>query len=148
MLARDAGRGRRPRHHLVHAGRLGVRQHGKSVPSGYDYCVVDSQTGFVHRVEAIEVAVDPYGDPDDACNPEGMSAGCKTNADCGEGSVCEYDGIWGGCDCVDKCRTDADCGTGLSCIPNLVPLAKTESGMTCYSTGGKPFQCDYYWSCQ
>jgi Cys-rich repeat protein len=175
-----------------------------SAPSGYEYCAVDATTGFYHRVKAVDVAVNPYGDPDDACNPEGMAAECKTNADCGKGSVCEYDGIWGGCDCVDKCTTDSDCGAGFACIPNLVSLEKHKSGMTgfdqcvsaecrtdadcpsgwcvlpwsdcgppfvgglrcfsaedecrtasdcsdgkeCYSTDGKPFSCDYYWSCQ
>jgi hypothetical protein len=102
---------------------------GKTVPSGYEYCAVDSTNGFFHRVAAIDVAIDPYGDPDQACNPEGLSADCKTNSDCGEGSVCQH-GYWGGCQCVDKCRTDDDCGLAAACIPKLLPLVKNTGGMS------------------
>jgi Cys-rich repeat protein len=99
-----------------------------SAPSGYEYCAVDATNGFYHRVNVVDVAVDPYGNPDDSRNPEDMPSECKTNADCGEGAVCGY-GIWGGCECFDKCTTDADCGAGFACIPNLVSLVKNESGM-------------------
>lgn len=102
---------------------------GKSAPSGYEYCAVESGTGFVHRVEVVDVADDPYGDPDAVCSNPAWPNSCKTSADCEKGSVCEEEGDMTGCHCIPKCRTDADCDGGSACIPNLVSPGGNESGM-------------------
>lgn len=96
---------------------------GKSAPSGYEYCALDASAGFMHRVEAVDIADVP--DPDATCFDEAFPNECKSNADCENGSVCEA-GIATGCRCTPQCRTDADCGEGLACVPRMLPLGEGE----------------------
>ena len=98
---------------------------GKSAPSGYEYCAVGAGAGFMHRVEAVDVA-DDYWDPDAICSDEAFpNEDCKTDADCGKGGVCEPSKARG-CHCIPKCRTDADCGEGEACLPRMLPLGGGE----------------------
>ena len=98
---------------------------GKSAPSGYEYCAVEASAGFMHRVEAVDVA-DDFWDPDAICSDEAFpNEDCKTDADCGKGSVCEPSKARG-CHCIPKCFTDADCGEGFACLPRMVSLGGNE----------------------
>jgi hypothetical protein len=97
---------------------------GKSAPSGYEWCAVDATAGFMHRVKAVDVAVDPF-DPDAICDDEAFEDECHSAADCEKGSACEP-GTAMGCHCVPKCRTDADCGEGFACLPRMVSLGGKE----------------------
>jgi hypothetical protein len=90
---------------------------GTSVPSGYEYCAVDSDNGFVHRVTVVDAATDPTGVVDKWCSSKDASGTCATNAECAAGSACESD-AFGFCECVAKCTSDADCGAGYACVPN------------------------------
>ena len=99
---------------------------GKSAPSGYEYCALGASGGFMHRVEAVDVADDPFRNPDAICFDHVLPNYCKTDADCEKGSVCEDGGKTGGCRCHAKCRADADCGEEQACLPQMLPLGGHE----------------------
>jgi hypothetical protein len=113
-----------------------ILQDGTDVPTGFVRC----SDGFVHRVEAVTcevpTAIDTCeakpGHPGSTCQtaadctdqPYGSCAqelpvlgggcscvyGCASDADCGEGEICECAGLGHGPECIAAgCTTDADC---------------------------------------
>ena len=97
---------------------------GTTVPSGYESCTVDGEGSFVHRVKAIDAAIDPTVEEDAWCGSPKAPGDCAGNADCAPGYACESD-PFGHCECIQKCRTDAECGPGYACMTILASLTGT-----------------------